>query len=91
MAAVTLEVSRIYQVSHHFLSNVTVFRRLSGIISKLDHFVDVGLEVLYISPHYRSPMKDMGYDVSDYKSVNPLFGTMEDFDELLRKLAEKGI
>jgi alpha-glucosidase len=56
---------------------------LEGIRSRLDHLVDLGVDALWISPVYPSPMADFGYDISDYRGIDPLFGTMEDFDRLL--------
>ena len=56
---------------------------LRGIISKLDYLKDLGVGIIWLSPIYDSPMYDMGYDVKDYKKVNPRFGTMEDFDALM--------
>ena len=56
---------------------------LKGITQKIDYLADLGIEGLWISPFFKSPMKDFGYDVSDYRSVDPLFGTNEDFEELL--------
>lgn len=58
---------------------------LQGIISKLDYIQDLGVNVIWLSPVYPSPMVDNGYDISDYYSIDPIFGTMEDFDELLRE------
>ena len=56
---------------------------LKGIISKLDYLQSIGVEIIWLSPIYVSPMLDMGYDVADYKNINPIFGTMEDFDNLI--------
>lgn len=56
---------------------------LPGIIERLDHVKDLGTEAIWLSPFYPSPMKDFGYDISDYCAVHPMFGTMTDFDELL--------
>lgn len=56
---------------------------LAGIRSKLDHLAWLGVDALWLSPFYRSPMKDFGYDVSDYCDVDPLFGTLADFDALV--------
>ncbi len=64
---------------------------LKGITSKLDYIAELGVDAIWLSPIYRSPMKDFGYDVSDYYDIDPVFGSMEDFDELLQKAHEKGI
>ena len=56
---------------------------LQGIIKRFDHLVDLGIDAIWISPFYKSPMKDFGYDVSDYRAIDPLFGNMQDFDELV--------
>ena len=55
---------------------------LTGITSRLDHLVDIGVETFWLSPIYKSPMADFGYDISDYVDVDPIFGTIEDFDTL---------
>jgi len=64
---------------------------LNGIIEKLDHVVDLGIDAIWISPILTSPMKDFGYDISDYKNIDPLFGSNEDFDQLLSKAHSHGI
>lgn len=64
---------------------------LKGIISKLDYLKDLGIGIIWLSPIYASPMDDMGYDISDYKKINPLFGTMEDFDLLIKEAKKKDI
>ena len=64
---------------------------LRGIINHVDHLADLGVKVLWLSPIYRSPMDDNGYDISDYQAIDPLFGTMADFDELLAALHARGI
>ena len=56
---------------------------LPGIISRLDHLRWLGVDAVWLSPIYPSPMKDFGYDVADYTGVNPLFGTLADFDRLV--------
>ncbi|WP_225731500.1 MULTISPECIES: alpha-amylase family glycosyl hydrolase [unclassified Nocardia] len=56
---------------------------LPGIIGRLAHLRDLGVDAVWLSPCYRSPMVDFGYDISDYRDIDPLFGTLRDFDELL--------
>src|ERR1043165_6595224 len=56
---------------------------LPGVISRLDYLRWLGVDALWLSPIYPSPMKDFGYDVADYTGVDPLFGTLEDFDRLV--------
>src|SRR5687768_14784983 len=58
---------------------------LPGIIERLDYVASLGVEAIWIAPFFKSPMADFGYDVADYRSVDPLFGTLEDFDRLLAK------
>eukprot|EP00102_Acyrthosiphon_pisum_P016912 XP_008188052.1 PREDICTED: maltase A2-like [Acyrthosiphon pisum] len=64
---------------------------LKGIIQKLDHFVDLGIETLWIGPLFKSPMNDMGYDVEDYYKIDPMFGTMADFDELVLEMKKRNL
>lgn len=64
---------------------------IQGIISKLDHLVDAGVGATWLSPVFQSPMKDFGYDVSDFRTVDPLFGTMEDLDELFVEAKKRNI
>ena len=64
---------------------------LGGIISKIDYLADLGVDVLWLSPVYPSPQDDNGYDISDYQDIEPVFGSLEVFDELLAKLHERGI
>ena len=54
----------------------------------LDHVADLGVDVLWLSPIYASPQDDNGYDIADYQAIDPLFGTLEDFDELVALLDE---
>ena len=56
---------------------------LRGIISRLDYPAALGVDAIWLSPIYPSPMRDFGYDVSDYTNVHPLFGTLDDFDRLI--------
>ena len=62
---------------------------LGGIIEKLDYLKDLGIDIIWISPIYASPMVDQGYDVSDYYKINPCFGTMEEFDHLLAEAKKR--
>lgn len=64
---------------------------LRGIIEKLPYLHDLGIEILWISPIYKSPFVDQGYDIADYQAIDPLFGSMEDFDELLARARELNI
>ncbi len=64
---------------------------LKGIIEKLDYLQDIGIRIIWLSPIYASPMFDMGYDISDYYSINPMFGTMEDFDRLMEETKKRGM
>lgn len=64
---------------------------LRGIIDKLDYISSLGVGAVWITPVYASPMGDNGYDVADYYSINPLYGTMEDMDELLAEAGKRGI
>ncbi len=57
---------------------------LRGIISKLDYIKDLGVETIWISPFYSSPQGDFGYDISDYQNIAPEYGTMDDFDDLVK-------
>ncbi|GGO85517.1 glucan 1,6-alpha-glucosidase [Marinobacterium nitratireducens] len=64
---------------------------IPGIISKLDYLAELGIGFIWLSPVYRSPMADNGYDISDYQDIAPEFGTREDFDRLLAGARERGI
>lgn len=64
---------------------------IRGIISKLDHIAALGADNIWLSPVYVSPNDDNGYDIADYKAIQPQFGTMEDFDELLSEAKKRGI
>jgi alpha-glucosidase len=64
---------------------------LRGITAWLDYLVGLGVDAVWISPFYPSPMADFGYDVTDYTGVDPLFGTLEDFDALLAAAHAKGL
>src|SRR5690349_12064248 len=64
---------------------------IRGIIGKLDYLERLGVDVVWLSPVYRSPMADNGYDISDYQDVDPLFGTLDDLDELVAGLHARGM
>jgi alpha-glucosidase len=64
---------------------------LAGITSRLDSLAALGIDAVWLSPFYRSPQKDAGYDVADYCDVDELFGTLEDFDALLARAHELGL
>lgn len=64
---------------------------LKGITARLDHIADLGADAIWISPFFTSPMKDFGYDVSDYCDVDPMFGTLSDFDALVARAHELGL
>lgn len=59
---------------------------LAGIIPKIPYLVQLGIDVVWLNPIYQSPLIDQGYDISDYYQINPMYGTMADFDQLLHKL-----
>ncbi|TCP08461.1 alpha-glucosidase [Crenobacter luteus] len=61
---------------------------LPGITARLDHIASLGAEAVWISPFFKSPMADFGYDVSDYRDVDPMFGTLADFDALVARAHE---
>ena len=65
--------------------------RSRGIRRRLDHFVNLGIDGVWISPIYPSPMADHGYDVSDYCGIDPIFGTLADFDRLIAEMHERGL
>ena len=64
---------------------------LRGIISKLDYLKELGIDILWLSPIYRSPLVDQGYDISDYYAIGEQFGTMEEFDELIAETKKRNM
>ena len=64
---------------------------LPGILSRLDHVAALGVDAIWISPFFRSPMKDFGYDVCDYRDVDPVFGTLADFEQVIERAHALGI
>ncbi|MFD1715304.1 glycoside hydrolase family 13 protein [Amnibacterium flavum] len=61
---------------------------LAGVTARLDSLADLGIDAIWLSPFYRSPQNDAGYDVADYRDIDPLFGTLDDFDTMLHKAHE---
>ena len=64
---------------------------LRGIIRRLDYLRDLGVDYLWITPFFVSPQRDNGYDVANYREIDPAFGTMEDLEELIREGKKRGI
>ncbi|MEL6885673.1 MAG: alpha-glucosidase [Pseudomonadota bacterium] len=64
---------------------------LRGITSRLDHVASLGVDAIWLSPVFTSPMADMGYDVSDYTGIDPTFGTIDDFDAMVARAHELGL
>lgn len=83
----------IYQIypRSFFDSNGDGIGDLKGITQKLDYVASLGVDAVWLSPFFTSPMADFGYDVSDYKNVDPMFGTLEDFDEMLAEMHKRGL
>ncbi len=72
-------------------SNADGIGDLPGITERLDYVQSLGVDALWLSPIFPSPMHDFGYDVADYTGINPMFGTMEDFDRLLEETHARGL
>jgi len=64
---------------------------LNGVTARLDYLASLGVTAIWFSPIFTSPMKDFGYDVADYKGIDPLFGTLDDFDTLVREAHARGL
>lgn len=64
---------------------------IPGIISKLDYIAQLGVDLVWLSPILRSPQVDMGYDISDYRDIDPLYGSMEDHDRMIKGLHDRGL
>ena len=64
---------------------------LAGITSRLPYVADLGVDAIWLSPFFKSPMRDYGYDVSDYRAVDPLFGTFQDFQQLVDRAHQLGL
>lgn len=83
----------IYQIYPKSFADTTGngFGDLKGITEHLDYVKSLGADMIWLNPIYPSPMVDNGYDISDYRAINPEFGTMEDFEELVREAKKRGI
>lgn len=64
---------------------------LKGVMEKLDYLKELGVDYLWLTPFFASPQYDNGYDIADYRSIDPRYGTMEDFEELVREAGKRGI
>src|SRR5947208_8273149 len=64
---------------------------LRGIVQRLPYLVELGVDAIWISPIFVSPMADFGYDIADYTDIDPLFGTLDDFDDLLAAAHRSGM
>src|SRR3984893_18337913 len=64
---------------------------LRGIIGKVDYLAHLGVDVVWVSPFYRSPQDDHGYDISAYQAIEPMFGTLADVDELIEQMHARGM
>jgi len=64
---------------------------ITGIIEKIPYLKDLGIAAIWLTPIYPSPGVDLGYDISDYRGIDEEMGTMEDFEELIKKLHESGL
>ena len=64
---------------------------LPGISRRLDYLVELGIDAIWLSPIFPSPMEDFGYDISNYTDIDPLFGTLNDFDSLLKLAHDRGL
>ncbi len=83
----------IYQIypRSFFDSNGDGIGDLPGIVSRLEHVASLGVDGIWLSPFFTSPMRDGGYDISDYCAVDPIFGTLDDFDRLVEKAHRLGL
>ncbi|MDR6198030.1 alpha-amylase family glycosyl hydrolase [Siphonobacter sp. SORGH_AS_0500] len=72
-------------------SNADGIGDLQGVINRLDYLKWLGIQAVWLSPIYPSPMADYGYDISDYQGIHPIFGSMDDFDQLLEEVHQRGM
>src|SRR5688572_13200862 len=64
---------------------------IRGVIQQLDYLTWLGIDAIWLTPFYPSPMKDFGYDITDYKGIHPLFGGMADFEELVQEVHKRDL
>ena len=64
---------------------------IRGITSKVDYLKHLGVDLVWVSPIYKSPQVDMGYDISDYEDIDPRYGSLADVDELIKELKKRGM
>ncbi|MCQ4085372.1 alpha,alpha-phosphotrehalase [Saccharibacillus sp. JS10] len=83
--------STVYQVYPRSFNDTTGsgIGDIRGLTEKLDYLQDLGIDIVWLQPVYNSPQNDNGYDVSDYRSIDPMYGTMDDFDELMDELRKR--
>ncbi|PZS28167.1 MAG: alpha-amylase [Pseudonocardiales bacterium] len=93
IAAPWWETAAVYQIYPRSFadSNGDGIGDLRGIIDRLDHVADLGADAIWISPIYRSPMADFGYDISDHLDIDPIFGTLADADDLIASAHAHGL
>lgn len=83
-------VYQIYPASFRDLSG-DGWGDIKGITSKVDYLKNLGADILWVSPIYKSPQADMGYDIADYKDIDPRYGTLADVDELIAELKKRNM
>lgn len=85
--------STVYQVYPKSFKDTTGSGQgdIRGLLSKLDYLQDLGIDIIWLQPVYVSPQNDNGYDVADYRAIDPQFGTMEDFEELAEGIRQRGM
>lgn len=86
----TATVYQVYPASFND-SNGDGIGDIVGILDKLDYLKELGVDVIWLSPHYKSPQKDMGYDISDYKDIDPRYGTLQECDKLIDEVHKRGM
>jgi glycosidase len=64
---------------------------LPGVLSKIEYIKELGIDVIWFSPVFPSPMKDFGYDISDFKNIEPIYGTLDDWDRLKHECDKRGM